>query len=82
MLTRDERLHLIGGAAIAVMLTCLFLLKPLIGPGLTLAFGSVLFAVGVEVYQHVRREGDADALDAVLSAFPGVMVGLVWWALG
>ena len=80
-LTRDERLHLIGGAAIALVLTALFLILPVAGPGLTLALGSVVFAVGVEVYQHVRREGDADALDAVLSAFPGVMMGVVWWSL-
>ncbi len=81
-LTRDERLHVIGGAAIALVLAALFLILPLVGPGLTLALGSVVFAVGVEVYQHVRREGDADALDATLSAAPGVLAGLVWWALG
>lgn len=81
MLTRDERLHLIGGACIALVLAGLFLLAPKIGPGLTLALGSVIGAVGVEVYQHVRREGDADALDAVLSALPGVLAGLLWWVL-
>jgi hypothetical protein len=80
-MTRDERLHLIGGAGIALVLACLLLLVPHIGPGLTLAFGSVLFAVGVEVYQRVRREGEADAMDALISAFPGAMAGLIWWAL-
>ncbi len=81
MLTRDERLHLIGGAAIALVLAALFLILPVVGNGLTLALGSVVFAVGVEVYQHVRREGDADALDAVLSALPGVVLGVAWWIL-
>lgn len=81
MLTRDERLHLIGGACIALTLAALLWVAPLIGPGLALALGSAVFAVGVEVYQHVRREGDADALDAAISAAPGVLAGLVWWAL-
>ena len=81
MLAPDERLHLIGGTCMALVLAGLFLLVPHIGPGLTLAVGSVVFAVGVEGYQHVRREGDADALDAALSAAPGVLVGIVWWAV-
>ncbi len=81
MLTRDERLHLIGGTCMALVLAGLLLLVPQIGPGLTLALGSVLGAVCVEVYQHVRREGDADALDAVFSAVPGVLAGLVWWGV-
>lgn len=80
-MTRDERLHLIGGICIALVLAGLLLLLPTIGPGLTLALGSAIGAVGVEVYQHVRREGDADALDAVLSALPGVLAGLLWWVL-
>ncbi len=80
-MTRDERLHLIGGVCIALVLAGLILLLPKIGPGLTLALGSTIGAVGVEVYQHLRREGDADAMDAFISAFPGAMAGLIWWAL-
>lgn len=80
-MTRDERLHLIGGICIALVLAGLLLLLPTIGPGLTLALGSAIGAVGVEVYQHVRREGDADALDAFISAAPGVLAGLAWWSL-
>lgn len=81
MLTREERLHLIGGLCIALALAALLLLLPRIGPGLTLALGSVVFAIGVEVYQHVRREGDADPRDAMISASPGLFAGLIWWAL-
>ena len=81
MLTREERLHLIGGLCIALVLAGLLLLLPKIGPGLTLAVGSVVFAIGVEVYQHVRHEGDADPRDAVISAFPGLLSGLIWWSL-
>lgn len=81
MLTREERLHLIGGLCIALVLVGLLLLLPKIGPGLTLALGSVVFAIGVEVYQHVRREGDADPRDAMISASPGLLSGLIWWSL-
>lgn len=80
-MTRDERLHLIGGACIALVLAGLFLLLERIGPGLTLVVGSVVFGAGVEVYQHVRREGDADLIDALISAAPGCLAGLVWWGL-
>ena len=34
-----------------------------------------------EVYQHVRREGDADPRDAMISASPGLLSGLIWWSL-
>jgi hypothetical protein len=80
-LTPDERLHLYGGIAIAVILAGLILLLPTIGPGLTLALGSAIGGIGVEVYQHIRKEGDADPRDAAISASPGVLAGLVWWVL-
>lgn len=81
MLTRDEKLHLILGFVIVAYLGGLYLLQRYIGPGLTLALGSIVAAGGVEVYQHVRKEGYADFLDALISAMPGMLAGLVWWSL-
>ena len=80
-MTQSDRLHLIGGACIALTLAALFLLLERIGPGLTLVVGSVAFGVGVEVYQRVRGEGEADFIDALLSAAPGCAAGLAWWGL-
>ncbi|MDP3139803.1 MAG: hypothetical protein Q8N17_26135 [Burkholderiaceae bacterium] len=81
MLTTDEKLHLYGGIAIALVLAAMLLAMPHIGPGFALAFGSVVFGAGVEWYQHIRREGDADILDAMFSSLPGVFVGVAWAAV-
>ena len=74
----DKRLHLKLGLALAVgMLADLLVAMHVSGP-LALVLGALGMAIGVEMYQHVRREGVASYSDAFASALPGLLLAAAW----
>jgi hypothetical protein len=82
-MTHNERLHLLGGVAVAVTIALILLIGAWFGLGWAVAAGSVMAGIGVEVYQGVRKQGTPGWADAALSAAFGVVVGvgleLYWW---
>lgn len=74
----DKILHLKLGALLALLLAALAWVTLRIGPGYSVALGSVALGLGVEAYQQYRREGKWELKDAAASAATGVVGGLAW----
>lgn len=76
-LAKDKRLHLIGGIAILFYLLVVLWVQHNWGTGWALIIGGVLAGLGIEAYQHVRKEGTADPWDALASAAVCIAAGIV-----
>lgn len=76
----DKRQHLAAGTGLAAVLLVVVLLALYVAPWAGLAAGAVVLAIGVELYQRARNEGNANWPDAAASALPGLLLaGLAWW---
>lgn len=76
-LAPDKLLHLKLGIPLAVLVAAIAYIAEGVGAGYAVAFGSVAFGIGVEVYQKIRNEGAVEVLDAVCSAAAGVALGII-----
>lgn len=68
----DKLMHLQGGAVVALAMLAIVLLAVYVSKPLAVAAGSVAVAIGIELYQKWRKEGDPSWPDAAASALPGL----------
>ena len=74
----DKLLHVaLGCIAAAVGYGCLIVHSTL-GLGAMLAYTTTVTGIGYELQQHIRKEGQVEALDALATAAPG---WLAWGVL-
>ncbi len=72
-LPKDKLQHLTWGAGLALIVACTVLVTKA-SPALAIALASAALAVGVELYQRARGEGQASWLDALATAAPGLLL--------
>lgn len=81
----DKKLHLLGGAALALFFVVVtagpfvlareFSLTRTTAVGIAVMFSSVAAGWGLEKYQEIRREGIKSVWDWVATSAPGVALG-------
>jgi VanZ family protein len=73
MIPKDKLQHLAMGVGSAAVLGAIHFL-PL---GLAIAVGGIVFGAFYEFQQWYRKEGQPDVWDAIATALPGVVVGVI-----
>jgi hypothetical protein len=73
MIAKDKLQHLAMGVGSTVVLGAIHFL-PI---GWAVAIGGIVFGVFYELQQWYRKEGQPDVWDAVATALPGIVVGVV-----
>lgn len=78
----DKLMHLQGGAAVALALLAVVAIAVYVSKPLAVAAGSVIVAIGIELYQKWRHEGEPSWADAAASALPGLVIAGAFWTAG
>jgi hypothetical protein len=73
MIAKDKLQHLAMGVGSTVVLGAIHFL-PI---GWAVAIGGIVFGVFYELQQWYRKEGQPDVWDAIATALPGIVVGVV-----
>jgi hypothetical protein len=73
MIPKDKLQHLAMGVGSTVVLAAIHFL-PL---GWAIAIGGIVFGIFYELQQWYRKEGQPDVWDAIATALPGIVVGVV-----
>lgn len=81
-LAPDKLLHLKLGLAVALALILVVCLAVLVTPSAGVAVGAILCAIGYELVQKIRREGEPSPKDALASAAPGCLIALAMFLAG
>jgi hypothetical protein len=78
----DKIKHLQGGAVVALAMLAVVAIAVYVSRPLAVAAGSLATAIGIELYQRWRQEGEPSWPDAVASALPGLVAAGALWAAG
>ena len=73
MIAKDKLQHLAMGVGSTVVLGAIHFL-PI---GWAVAIGGIVFGIFYELQQWYRKEGQPDVWDAIATALPGIVVGVV-----